>query len=44
MEVILLATEAQRAILADEVPGAASIATLMDRINWSNAGGLSSVI
>jgi len=42
MEVILLATEARRVILAGKTVAAARIA-LMDRIRWGNAGGLSRV-
>jgi hypothetical protein len=42
MEVILLATEARRVILAGVTVEAARIA-LMDRIRWCNEAGLSRV-
>jgi hypothetical protein len=43
MEVILLATEARRAILAGKTVGAARVATSMDRIRCGTAAGLSRV-
>ena len=43
MEVLLLATEARRAILAGETVAAARIATSMETIRWDNPPGLSRI-